>query len=73
VPLDCRVKTSGTVRSGSVLMPDQLSKQMIAADFAQRNAAMPPALVDLGARFLALAGSAARVLDAGCGAGRDMA
>lgn len=45
----------------------------IAAEYAARNAAMPPELVAAGARFLALVGPGARVLDAGCGAGRDMA
>ena len=45
----------------------------IAAEFAVRNAAMPHELLELGARFLALTGPHARVLDVGCGSGRDMA
>lgn len=45
----------------------------IAADYAARNAAMPPNLLDVGARFLARAGPGRHVLDVGCGAGRDMA
>jgi SAM-dependent methyltransferase len=44
----------------------------IAPTFAATNAAMPASLVALGERFLALAGVNARVLDLGCGAGRDM-
>ena len=45
----------------------------IAAEYAVRNAAMPHDLLDLGARFLALTGPHARVLEVGCGSGRDMA
>lgn len=45
----------------------------IAADYAVRNAAMPPTLIDLAERLLKRIGPAARVLDVGCGAGRDMA
>ncbi len=45
----------------------------IAADYAVRNAAMPSDLLALGVRFLTLVGPGARILDAGCGAGRDMA
>ncbi|HEV2107801.1 MAG TPA: class I SAM-dependent methyltransferase [Thermomicrobiales bacterium] len=45
----------------------------IAADYAVRNAAMPPALIELGGRLLERTGPGARVLDAGCGVGRDMA
>ncbi len=45
----------------------------IAAQYAVINAAMPQALMNAAARFLTLAGPSARVLDVGCGAGRDMA
>jgi SAM-dependent methyltransferase len=50
----------------------------IAPTFAAVNAEMDPAVVELGERFLRLAGRDARasalpVLDLGCGAGRDMA
>jgi len=45
----------------------------IAADYAVINAAMPPNLAELATRFLARLGPDARVLDVGCGAGRDMA
>jgi ubiquinone/menaquinone biosynthesis C-methylase UbiE len=45
----------------------------IAAEYAAINAALPPALVDIGGRFLARLGPDGRVLDVGCGAGRDMA
>ncbi len=45
----------------------------IARAYAERNAAMPAVLVDLGHRVLALAGSRPRLLDVGCGAGRDAA
>jgi len=45
----------------------------IAADYAVINAAMPPTLAELATRFLARLGPDARVLDVGCGAGRDMA
>lgn len=48
-----------------------------AASYAEMNAAMPEALIRLGNRALARAaagaGAGARVLDVGCGAGRDMA
>ena len=45
----------------------------IAADYARANAEMPPAFVEMGRTFLALLPPGARVLDLGCGAGRDMA
>ncbi len=45
----------------------------IAPDYAAINGAMPPNLAVLNARFLAHLGPAARVLDLGCGPGRDMA
>jgi ubiquinone/menaquinone biosynthesis C-methylase UbiE len=45
----------------------------IANDFARINAAMPDTLADCGHRFLSLIGPDARVLDVGCGAGRDKA
>ena len=45
----------------------------IAAEFARQNNALPPALKSLADNVLALAGAGPRVLDVGCGAGRDMA
>ena len=45
----------------------------IAGEYAARTAAMPAELVNAGTRFLALAGPGARILDVGCGPGRDMA
>jgi len=45
----------------------------LAAAYAEKNATMPPAYLDLGPRFLALLQPGARVLDLGCGAGRDLA
>jgi ubiquinone/menaquinone biosynthesis C-methylase UbiE len=45
----------------------------IANDFARIHAVMPDTLADYGRRFLSLIEPEARVLDAGCGAGRDMA
>lgn len=45
----------------------------IAPDYAIRNATMPPAVIDIGRRFLAMIAPQARVLDVGCGCGRDMA
>lgn len=45
----------------------------IATTFAATNAAMHADLIAGGERFLALTGPVARVLDLGCGAGRDMA
>ena len=45
----------------------------IAADYAALNAAMPRESMDAGTRLLGLAGAGAQLLDAGCGAGRDMA
>ncbi len=45
----------------------------IAARYAQVNAAMPAELAIAAARFRQLVGPGARVLDLGCGAGRDMA
>ncbi len=45
----------------------------VAVTYAELNALMPEALVGLGQRALARAGAGARVLDVGCGAGRDMA
>ncbi len=44
----------------------------IAADYAAHNAAMPRESVEAGTRLLRLAGGGAQILDAGCGAGRDM-
>jgi ubiquinone/menaquinone biosynthesis C-methylase UbiE len=45
----------------------------VAAEFAEKNAMMPAVFLEVGPRFLALAGSGARILDVGCGAGRDLA
>lgn len=45
----------------------------IAEEYAHLYPEMPPRVVELGTRFLNLIGPAARVLDAGCGPGRDMA
>jgi ubiquinone/menaquinone biosynthesis C-methylase UbiE len=45
----------------------------IVAEFVQRNAAMPPTLGDLGRQLLECLPVPARVLDLGCGPGRDMA
>jgi ubiquinone/menaquinone biosynthesis C-methylase UbiE len=46
---------------------------IIAAEFARQNEALPPALESLAHKVLALAGAGPRILDIGCGAGRDMA
>lgn len=45
----------------------------IAARYAQVNAAMPTELATAAARFRQLVGPEARILDLGCGAGRDTA
>jgi SAM-dependent methyltransferase len=45
----------------------------IADDFARRNAEMPESLVVLGEELLARLPERPEVLDAGCGAGRDLA
>jgi ubiquinone/menaquinone biosynthesis C-methylase UbiE len=45
----------------------------IAARFEQLNAAMPDSLVALGDRVLACLPPSPRILDVGCGPGRDMA
>ncbi|HSH80249.1 MAG TPA: class I SAM-dependent methyltransferase [Herpetosiphonaceae bacterium] len=45
----------------------------IAADYAELNAAMPGESIDAGTRLLGLTGAGVHILDAGCGAGRDMA
>jgi hypothetical protein len=44
----------------------------IADDFARRNAAMPEPLVALGEELLARLPAQPELLDAGCGAGRDL-
>lgn len=44
----------------------------IASDYATVNADMPPDLIEAAARFARLLGPSQLVLDAGCGAGRDM-
>lgn len=45
----------------------------IAALYAKRNAAMPEDLAAMATRFLELVRPDTEILDAGCGAGRDMA
>jgi ubiquinone/menaquinone biosynthesis C-methylase UbiE len=45
----------------------------VAEDYAARNGVMPEELIRFGMRFLARVGPAARILDLGCGAGRDLA
>jgi SAM-dependent methyltransferase len=45
----------------------------IAGEFARRNAAMPESLVALGEELLGRLGDRPALLDAGCGAGRDLA
>jgi ubiquinone/menaquinone biosynthesis C-methylase UbiE len=44
----------------------------VASAYAERNTTMPASYLELGSRFLALAEAGVRVLDAGCGAGRDL-
>jgi len=44
----------------------------IAVGFARQNEALPPALESLAHRVLELAGAGPRILDVGCGSGRDM-
>ncbi|MFN8637249.1 MAG: class I SAM-dependent methyltransferase [Chloroflexota bacterium] len=57
---------------------DDLGRRMasaydvVAAAYADRNSVMPPAYLDLGAPFIAQVGVRGRVLDVGCGAGRDL-
>jgi ubiquinone/menaquinone biosynthesis C-methylase UbiE len=51
----------------------QAAYDQIAAQYAEKNAAMPQALSAAGCRLLQLLGPGPRILDAGCGAGRDMA
>jgi len=46
---------------------------LIAQQYAVRHQAMPPRIVELGERFLEYLTPGARILDVGCGAGRDMA
>ncbi|MGH2557782.1 MAG: class I SAM-dependent methyltransferase [Thermomicrobiales bacterium] len=45
----------------------------IAPAFAKRHAAMPTGLIATGARMLEWIGSSERILDVGCGTGRDIA
>ena len=45
----------------------------VAAAYAAKNATMPPAYLELGPRFLVRLSSGLRVVDVGCGAGRDLA
>lgn len=45
----------------------------VAANYVKQNAAMPPELIDLGRKFLRVIPTGARILDLGCGTGRDMA
>jgi ubiquinone/menaquinone biosynthesis C-methylase UbiE len=51
----------------------QAAYDQIAEEFANVNANMPPELAADADLFLDLAGPGARLLDLGCGAGRDMA
>jgi len=51
----------------------QAAYDALATRYALVNAAMPPALAASAAGFLQLLGAHARILDVGCGAGRDMA
>lgn len=51
----------------------QAAYDHIAPVFAERNAAMPRSYVELGARFAEEIGTDKRILDLGCGVGRDMA
>ncbi|HEX6483750.1 MAG TPA: methyltransferase domain-containing protein [Ktedonobacteraceae bacterium] len=46
---------------------------LITQQYAVRHQAMPPRIVELGERFLGYLAPGARLLDVGCGAGRDMA
>jgi ubiquinone/menaquinone biosynthesis C-methylase UbiE len=46
---------------------------LIAQEYAVRHQAMPERLVELGERFLGYLAKGARILDVGCGCGRDMA
>jgi len=45
----------------------------IAEEYAIRHREMPPRIAELGERFLGYLTPGARILDAGCGPGRDMA
>jgi ubiquinone/menaquinone biosynthesis C-methylase UbiE len=45
----------------------------VAVAYAAKNAAMPPAYLELGPRFLEQLRAGTSVLDLGCGAGRDLA
>ena len=51
----------------------QAAYDQIAPYYAARNSEMRDGIIDLAAQFLQLIGQPARVLDLGCGAGRDMA
>jgi ubiquinone/menaquinone biosynthesis C-methylase UbiE len=51
----------------------QKAYDQIAAQYAAVNAAMPPEVAASARRFLELTSHQARILDLGCGAGRDMA
>ncbi len=46
---------------------------LIAQEYAVRHQAMPPRIVELGERFLGYLTPGSRILDVGCGSGRDMA
>lgn len=49
------------------------SYDLIAPAFAVRNAAMPPSILESAGHFLTLIHPGGRILDAGCGTGRDSA
>ena len=46
---------------------------LIAQQYAVRHQEMPERLIELGKRFLGSLAKGSRILDVGCGAGRDMA
>ncbi len=51
----------------------QAAYDQIASQYAKINGAMPEPLIALAGRFLSLTGHNPRIVDVGCGAGRDMA
>jgi ubiquinone/menaquinone biosynthesis C-methylase UbiE len=46
---------------------------LIAQEYTVRHLEMPPRIAELGARFLGYLAPGSRILDVGCGSGRDMA